>query len=92
MAILFRQSKLACRIDWLAVYDFSRRRRYHFGVNKGFQDALILDLYEDIVGLYVYMLVNRFTGRHVIGRTCMYDLGFCVKVVECEEHLRQPSS
>jgi hypothetical protein len=22
----------------------------------------------------------------------MYDLGFCVEVIECEEHLRQPSS
>jgi hypothetical protein len=90
--ILFRQSKLACRVDWLAVYDFSRRGRFHFGVNKGFQDALILDFYEDVVGFYVCILVSSIAGRHVLGRTCMYDLGFCMKVVECEEHLRQPSS
>jgi hypothetical protein len=89
--ILFGQSKLACRVDWLAVYDFSRRGRCHFGVNKGFQDALILDFYEDVVGFYVYIFINRFAGKRVLGRTCMYNLGFCVKVIECEEHLRQPS-
>lgn len=91
MAIFFRQSKLACRVDWLAVYDFSRRGRCHFGVDKGFQDALILEFYEDVVGFYVYILVNRVTGTQVLGRTCMYDLGFCVKVIKGEEHLRQPS-
>ena len=86
--ILFRQTKPACRVDWLTVYDFSSRGRCHFGVNKVFQEALILDLYEDVVGLYVYILVNSIAGRHMLGRTCMYDLGFCMKVVECEEHLR----
>jgi hypothetical protein len=89
--ILFRQSKLVRRLDWLAVYDCSRRGRFHFGVNKGFQDTLILNFYKDVVGFYVYIFVNRIAGRHLLGRTCMYDLGFCVKVIECEEHLRQPS-
>jgi hypothetical protein len=51
--ILFRQFKLARSVDWLAVYDFSRRRIRHFRVNKGFQDVLILDLYEDVVGFDV---------------------------------------
>jgi hypothetical protein len=51
--ILFRQFKVACRVDWLAIYDFSRRGRRRFCVNKGFQDVLILDLYEDIVGFDV---------------------------------------
>ena len=88
MTILFRQSKLACRIDWLVVHEFSSRGRCHFGVNKGFQDALILDFYEDVVGFYVCILVNRIERRRVSSRTCMYDLGFCMKVVECEEHLR----
>jgi hypothetical protein len=88
--ILFRQFKLACRVDWVAVYDFSRRGRFDFGVNKGFQDALILDFYEDVVGFYVYILVNRITGILALARTRMYDLGFCVTVIECEEHLRQP--
>ena len=87
-AILFWQSKLACRVDWLAVYDFSRRGRVHFGVNKGFQDALILDFYEDVVGFDIYILVNGIAARLVLGRTCMYDLGFCVEVIKCEEHLR----
>jgi hypothetical protein len=90
-AILFRQSKLACRVDGLALYDLSRRRRCYFGVNKGFQDALILDFYEDVVGFDVYILVNKIAARYVLGLTCMHDLGFCVKVIECEEHLRQPS-
>jgi hypothetical protein len=90
--ILFRQSKLACCVDWLAVYDFSRRGICHFVVNKGFQDILVLDFYEDVVGFYVYIPVNGITGRYLLDRTCVYDLGFCVEVIECEEHLRQPSS
>jgi hypothetical protein len=61
--ILFRQSKLACRVDWLAIYDFSRRGRRRFCVNKGFQDVLILDFYENIVGFDVYILVNGIMGR-----------------------------
>jgi hypothetical protein len=89
--ILFRQSKLACRVDWLAVYDFSRRGICYFVVNKGFQDVLVLDFYEDVVGFYVYILVNRSVAKHVLGRTCMYDLGFCVEVIKCKEYLRQPS-
>jgi hypothetical protein len=89
--ILFWQSKLACRVDGLAVYDFSRRGKCRFGVDKGFQDALALNFYEDVVGFYVYIPVNRIAVRHVLGRTCMHDLGFCMKVIKCEEHLRQPS-
>lgn len=85
--ILLRQSELACRVNWLVIDDFSGRGRCHFAVNKGLQNVLILDFYEYVVGFYVYRLVNRFLGKKVHGHTRMYDLRFCVKVIEREEHL-----
>jgi len=44
----------------------------HFGVDKGFQDVLIFDFDEDVVGFYVYVLVNGIAGRHVSGKLYLY--------------------